>query len=198
MALHACISRAAGLAGVTDTGVRRKVDKIASRRVIQQGEGWVHFGSDPHAAVALVANTTRTAVQLLEDIRKASVQIEGKQVSTLREIFPFLFDEEDRALIAQLEERRRQMQSLGDTQSAQYRAVSTSLDKARATLQKKAQMRKEFLSRLDHMLQSARTAERMFSDQAFLEEMERSLMQAEQPGENDDAEKPDQAGAAKA
>lgn len=196
MALHACISRSAGMAGMTDTVMRRRVEANASRRKIQQGVGWVDFGADAHAAVALVADTTRTATQLLEDIRKASNQIEGKQVTTLREIFPFLFDQEDRELIAQLEERRRQMQSRGDVQSAQYRAVDASLNKARAVLQKKAQMRRAFLDRLDLMLESARAAERMYSDVSFLDTIEFGSLQTEQPEENNNAEKSDQTGRA--
>lgn len=196
MALHACISRSAGMAGMTDTVMRRKVEANASRRKIQQGVGWVDFGADAHAAVALVADTTRTAIQLLEDIRKASNQIEGKQVTTLREIFPFLFDQEDRELIAQLEERRRQMQFRGDVQSVQYRAVDGSLNKARAVLQKKAQMRRAFLDRLDLMLESARAAERMYSDASFLDTIEFGSVQTEQPEENNNAEKSDQTGRA--
>lgn len=196
MALHACISRSAGMAGMTDTVMRRKVEANASRRKIQQGVGWVDFGADAHAAVALVADTTRTAIQLLEDIRKASNQIEGKQVTTLREIFPFLFDQEDRELIAQLEERRRQMQFRGDVQSVQYRAVDASLNKARAVLQKKAQMRRAFLDRLDLMLESARAAERMYSDASFLDTIEFGSVQTEQPEENNNAEKSDQTGRA--
>lgn len=191
LALHVCIRRAAGLAGLTGTEVRRKIDKTADHRRVAQTEDWVHFGGDPHAAVALVAGVTRSASQLLREIRKAGDQLEGAQVTTLREVFPFLYEDEDRELIEQLSRKQRQMQLDGKAEGAQYRAVCAALDKARAMLSKKRQMRAEFLNRLDVMLYNARQAEELFGSEAFAESVERSLTAETEAGEAEpDAEKP--------
>lgn len=195
MALHVCIRRAAGLAGLTSTEVRRKIDKTADNRRIAQAGGWVHFGGDPHAAIALVADVTRTASQLLRDIRMAGGQLEQSQVTTLRKVFPFLWDEQDRELIETLGRKRRQLQLERKTDGEQYRAVCAALDKARAVRSRKAQTRTEFLNRLDVMLENARQAQELFGSEAFAESEARSLaVEAEEA--QADAEKPG-AGAAK-
>lgn len=113
--------------------------------------------------MALVTKATSTASQVLMLVRRAAARLDGLDNRTLRELFPFLFEEEDLALIHDLQAKRRQLQRGGASAGAESRAVNAALDKAQAVLAKKRQARRQFLTKLDTMLANARAAERLFA-----------------------------------
>lgn len=169
VALHACVERAQGWAGRTRTEQGRRIDQTAGRDQVPYTDDWVHAGGDVHAAVALVISATHTATQVLLTVQRAAEQLGEKQNLTLRELFPFLFEEEDQELIQRLRQKQRQMQKIGDCQSTQYRAIVRALDKANAVLAKKRQMRREFLAKVETLLANARTAEQLFAQENMME-----------------------------
>ena len=159
MMLHACLRRAAGR-GLPQTEVRRRLDSLADERPVPQSAARVRFGEDEHSAIAVTLRATTAATRALAAVQKSAKTLEGQGVSTMREAFPFLFTQEDRALIAALSEKRRNM---GQASREEVRAVDRALVRARAVLQKKEQRRGDFLTKLESMLANARAAERLFA-----------------------------------
>lgn len=159
MMLHACLRRAAGR-GLPQTEARRRLDSLADERPVPQSTARVRFGGDEHSAIAVTLRATTAATRALAAVQKSAKTLEGQGVSTLREAFPFLFTQEDRALIAALSEKRRNM---GQASPEEVRAVDRALVRARAVLQKKEQRRRDFLAKLESMLANARAAERLFA-----------------------------------
>ena len=158
-ALHACVRRARGAYSLQSTEQRRRVDQTADRLRIPYTDDWVHVGGDVHAAVALVTAATRSATSVLTTIRRAAALLETKDNATLKELFPFLFEEEDLELIQSLRSKRDHFQNNGP----ERRAIDRALDKATAVLHKKRQMRREFLAKTEKLMANAREAERLFS-----------------------------------
>ena len=165
LALQACLRRAHGWALRSGAEQDRRIDKTAERNRVPFTDAWVHSGGGEHAAVALVTKAASTASQVLMLVRRAAARLDGLDNRTLRELFPFLFEEEDLALIHDLQAKRRQLQRGGASAGAESRAVNAALDKAQAVLAKKRQARRQFLTKLDTMLANARAAERLFAEQ---------------------------------
>ena len=177
MMLFACLRRAGGR-GFPQTEARRRLDELADERPAPQSGVRARFNADERSAVAVTMQATAAATRALSGLYRAALLLEGQGVHTLREAFPFLFMEEDRRLVAALSEKRRAL----PPGSAQGRLVDRALQKARAVLQKKRQMRQEFLTRLERMLSSARAAEALFA----------AMLREDEPGESAAALPPDE------
>ena len=181
MMLYACMERAAGR-GLPRTESRRRIDSLADERPVPQSSVRVRFGGDAHAAVAVTLRATAAATRALSAVQKSALALEGQGVNTLRETFPFLFTEEDRALVEALSEKRRRM---WNASSEEIRIVDRALVRARALLQKKEQRKRDFLTKLESMLANARAAESLFA------RMEAEFSQNSDEGFTDISQSPD-------
>ena len=189
LVLHTCIQRSAGMAGYIESETRRTVDKTFDHRYVNQtGGDMVHYAEDAHSALALVIDASKTASQALHTVLSTAKLLEGKEVESLKEIFPFLFDDEERKLAEKLGAQKRSMEDSGQRENAQYRAICTALDKTRGVISKKAQMKQQFLNKLETMLANAKAAEEIFQSEAFQREMAEVLMAETQTegAQNDD------------
>lgn len=168
LVLNTCIRKSAGMSEGPVKDVQRRVDKSFDRRRIpQSGGAQVDFSGDVRSAINITLDASKTASQVLQSIYNAAALLDENEVASIKEIFPFLFDEEEHVLAQQLSRRKREMEEGGNVEGVQYRAVCVSLDKTRSVLNKKAQMKNRFLSELEQMLANAKAAEEIFQSDAY-------------------------------
>lgn len=138
-------------------------------------------------AAGIVVDSIRSSIRVM-DIFKQLVADSGSQpktwlerrdVTTLKQMYPFLNTDEDDALITKY---RAELKQLGNDSTpeglSKRRVLGFALKKAEAVKERKVSEQRKFLTRLEEMLSNAREAERMFLSDEFLSEAEESVRMA--------------------
>lgn len=126
------------------------------------------------SAVGLVVDVLKDARQVVDSL---TAMAEGKAgpngLGTLQKQYPFLTDARERALLEEYQARLAQLQGPGHEEERVI--LSRAQEKAEAIIQKKAQMKRDFLQRLRQLSHSAATAAEMFSREDFLQQAAQRL-----------------------
>ena len=140
------------------------------------------------SAVGLVVDTLRDSRRVVDDMRAVvagSFKNEagfGGAASTLRKMYPFLDDSQERRL---LEEYQAQLDGLEDGDPKRS-ILHNALNRTHALMQKKAQMRVEFINKLRFISDRATEALEVFQAPGFAEQLHEALLQDLNPEEPPD------------
>ena len=128
------------------------------------------------SAVGLVVDTLRDARRTVEDMRDLAL---GKSEmgeaggDTLRSMYPFLDDSRERELLAQYREQ------LKGTEGGRERALlQSAIARMEALVEKKAQMKLEFINKLRFLSDRATEALEVFSQPGFSAALDQALREA--------------------
>ncbi len=120
------------------------------------------------SAVGVVVDSIRDArytMKHMEDIAKGKMGPDGME--TMRKQYPFLTDDREKELL------QKYKNQLGAAASnAQKNALNAGILKLEHVIEKKAQMKKQFLEQLRKLQDNARRAEKMFMSEDFLSELQ--------------------------
>ena len=199
MMLFSCLKKTVGQSQ-PDKWQQRKLFEKASpmRNVPGHSPDKVVFNRGfTHSAVGLVVDTLRDARRTVEDMRdlalgKSEMGQDGGD--TLRTMYPFLDDSRERALLEQYRQQLRQTGE-GDERAALQNAAA----RMAALLEKKAQMKQEFVNKLRFLSDRAAEALAVFTEPGFSQALDQALREAvgaEEPppdegGEDGGAAQPD-------
>lgn len=199
MMLFSCLKKTVGQSQ-PDKWQQRKLFEKASpmRNVPGHSPDKVVFNRGfTHSAVGLVVDTLRDARRTVEDMRdlalgKSEMGQDGGD--TLRTMYPFLDDSRERALLEQYRQQLRQTGE-GDERAALQNAAA----RMEALLEKKAQMKQEFVNKLRFLSDRAAEALAVFTEPGFSQALDQALREAvgaEEPppdegGEDGGAAQPD-------
>ena len=135
-----------------------------------------------HSAVGLVVDTLRDARRTVEDMRDLALgksEMGQAGADTLRTMYPFLDDSRERALLEQYRQQLRQAGAGGEKAALQNAAA-----RMEALLEKKAQMKQEFINKLRFLSDRAAEALAVFSEPGFSQALDQALREsvgAEEP-----------------
>ncbi len=132
------------------------------------------------SAVGVVVDTLRDArriVQSMEALVQGSGELKAEQGgATLRVLYPFLDDSREQALIQAYQRRLKQAQDPQETPVLQNALVHV-----RALIQKKAQMKQEFINKLRLISDRAVETLKELEKPETLEEIAAALLEPEEP-----------------
>lgn len=163
MMLVSCLKRAYRDAGAQSPKTR--INAASARRTALRGGAQVIFNpGDIQTAVGLVTQSLHSARQQLIALERAALA-HGAPETLLRD-YPFLCVEQEKASLAQYLQRLREPEGTDDPET--LAVLRYGVDRLNAILQKKEQQRQVFLTRLEELLQCARTAEREYREEDFV------------------------------
>lgn len=184
MMLFSCLKKTVGQSQ-PDKWQQRKLFEKASpmRNVPGHSPDKVIFNRGfTHSAVGLVVDTLRDARRTVEDMRDLALgksEMGQAGADTLRTMYPFLDDSRERALLEQYRQQLRQAGAGGEKAALQNAAA-----RMEALLEKKAQMKQEFINKLRFLSDRATEALAVFSEPGFSQALDQALresMGAEEP-----------------
>ena len=106
----------------------------------------------------------RYTMKHMEDIAKGKMGPDGME--TMRKQYPFLTDDREKDLL------QKYKNQLGSTTSdEQKNAINAGILKLEHVIEKKAQMKKQFLEHLRSLQDNARRAEKMFMSEELLSDL---------------------------
>ncbi|MGN0650991.1 MAG: hypothetical protein ACI4KM_11180 [Oscillospiraceae bacterium] len=142
------------------------------------------INKDVGLAAGIVVDSIRSSIRVM-DIFKQLVADSGSQpktwlerrdVTTLKQMYPFLNTDEDDALIAKYSAELKQLGNDSTPEGLSKRRVfDAALKKAEAVKSRKLSEQRKFLTKLEEMLNNAREAEKMFLSDEFLSEAEEAV-----------------------
>lgn len=204
MMLFSCLNRAAGQEKSRQLRERMLFQRSSSHKHLpgRQGDVAVVNKGFADSAVGLVVDVLKDARQSLDSFTALA---EGKAGSagmgTVQKQYPFLTDAHEREL---LEEYRARLAQLKGPGCEEERAVlERAQEKTEAIIQKKTQMKRDFLQKLRWLSHCAASAEAEFSQEEFRWEAARRMTPEDVPpddgGDDDeDAGQDERTGAAEA
>ena len=184
MMLFSCLKKTVGQSQ-PDKWQQRKLFEKASpmRNVPGHSPDKVVFNRGfTHSAVGLVVDTLRDARRTVEDMRDLALgksEMGQAGADTLRTMYPFLDDSRERALLEQYRQQLRQAGAGGEKAALQNAAA-----RMEALLEKKAQMKQEFINKLRFLSDRAAEALAVFSEPGFSQALDQALREsvgAEEP-----------------
>ena len=184
MMLFSCLKKTVGQSQ-PDKWQQRKLFEKASpmRNVPGHSPDKVIFNRGfTHSAVGLVVDTLRDARRTVEDMRDLALgksEMGQAGADTLRTMYPFLDDSRERALLEQYRQQLRQAGAGGEKAALQNAAA-----RMEALLEKKAQMKQEFINKLRFLSDRAAEALAVFSEPGFSQALDQALREsvgAEEP-----------------
>lgn len=180
MMLFSCLNRTVG---------QENSKQLRERMLFQSNSSHKHIPGRREDIAVVNHGFTDSAVGLVVDVLKDARQVvdsltamaEGKAgpdgLGTLQKQYPFLTDARERALLEEYQTRLTQLQGPGHEEERII--LSRAREKAETIIQKKAQMKRDFLQRLRQLSHSAVTAAAMFSQEEFLQQAAQQLMPEE-------------------
>ena len=199
MMLFSCLKKTIGQSQPTRWQQQKLFEKASPMRNVpgHNPDRVVFNRGFTHSAVGLVVDTLRDARRTVEDMRdlalgKSEMGQDGGD--TLRAMYPFLDDSRERALLEQYRQQLRQTGE-GDERAALQNAAA----RMEALLEKKAQMKQEFVNKLRFLSDRAAEALAVFTEPGFSQALDQALREAvgaEEPppdegGEDGGAAQPD-------
>lgn len=165
MMLISSLKRAAGQSG------NMLYPSSSAHQTIPGQSGTVIFNRyDVNSAVGLVVNSIRSGRRVLAQLQSAAEgqPLRGEGIETLKRVYPFLSDSEDKELLnrysARLKELSESDGSLEDMQALEY-----GIRKLTAIISQKQQQREQFITKLNELSAHAIQAENMFSQKSFVD-----------------------------
>ena len=181
MMLVSCLKRTIGQSGPKRLQQQSLFDTGSQRRNVpnRDPDQMVFNRSFAQGAVGLVVDTIRDArrvVQSMEDMARGTGELHGDTESgTLRAMYPFLDDSRERQLVEQYEAQ------LARSEDGRERAVlQNALVRTRALLDKKHQMKVEFINKLRLISDRATEALEEFEAPGFADEIAAALTEPEE------------------
>ena len=184
MMLFSCLKKTVGQSQPTRWQQQKLFEKASPmRNVPGHNPDKVIFNRGfTHSAVGLVVDTLRDARRTVEDMRDLALgksEMGQAGADTLRTMYPFLDDSRERALLEQYRQQLRQAGAGGEKAALQNAAA-----RMEALLEKKAQMKQEFINKLRFLSDRAAEALAVFSEPGFSQALDQALREsvgAEEP-----------------
>ena len=193
MMLFSCLKKTVGQ-NQPDKWQQRKLFEKASPHRNSPGQNpdrFIFNRGFTDSAVGLVIDTLRDSRRVVEDMQavvSGSFRNEsgfGGAASTLKKMYPFLDDSRERQLLQEYQAQLETMDDGDPTRSILHNA----LNRTHALVQKKAQMRMEFMNKLRFISDRATEALEVFSAPGFSAQMHEALVR-----EMNDTQPPDDRG----
>lgn len=178
MMLFSCLKKTVGQSQ-PDKWQQRKLFEKASpmRNVPGHSPDKVVFNRGfTHSAVGLVVDTLRDARRTVEDMRDLALgksEMGQAGADTLRTMYPFLDDSREKALLKQY---RQQLREAGE--GREKAALQNAAARMEALIEKKAQMKQEFINKLRFLSDRATEALAVFTQPGFSGELDQALREA--------------------
>lgn len=192
MMLVSCLKRTVGQSQPVKEQQRRLFEGASQQRNVpgHSPDAVVFNRGFADSAVGLMVDTLRDARRIVESMAdlaagKSDMGSEGG-AQTLQKMYPFLDDSRERMLAAQYSSRLRDSRDPEERQLLQNAYV-----RVQALLDKKAQMRNEFINKLRGIADRATEALTLFETPGFAEELVQELNQTEEPPEPPNEGPPD-------
>lgn len=169
MMLFSCLKKTIG---------QNQPDKWQQRRLFEQGSPMRNLPGYSNtrmvfnrgftdSAVGVVVNTLRDARRNVEDMQtliRGGTEMGGRPASTLRTMYPFLDDSQEKAL---LKEYRAKLKSTPANDPDSRAALQNAIVRLESLVAKKAQMKNEFINKLRFLSDRANEALDSFSEPGF-------------------------------
>jgi len=183
MMLISCLKRAVGQPSVRE--MQRRLFEGGSQTLNIPGhtpDTVVFNRGVADSAVGLVVDTLRDARSIVDDLAElANGKVDmggGKGSGALLKLYPFLNDTRERGLLAGFKERLGSADDPDELQVLQNAYVQT-----QALIQKKSQMRNEFMNKLRFISDRAAEALALFETPGFSEDVAREVGTVSEPPE---------------
>ena len=183
MMLFSCLKKTVGQSQPVKEQ-QRKLFGTASqmRNVPNGGTGKVMFNRGfTDSAVGLVVDTLRDArrtVTDMQDLLQGSLhktEAGSYGADTLKRMYPFLEDRQERELLVRY---RAQLDGLGSTDGGEKGILQNAISRTRALIDKKSQMKNEFINKLRLIADRATEALAEFEEPGFTAALDTALRQA--------------------
>lgn len=180
MMLFSCLNRTVGQEHTKQLKERMLFQSNSSHRYIpgRREDIAVTNRGFAESAVGLVVDVLKDARQVLDSLTDMAEGKAGEDgLGTMQKQYPFLTDARERALLEEYDARLAQLKGPGHEEERTI--LSRAKEKAEAIIQKKAQMKRDFLQRLRQLSHSAATAQAIFSQEDFLQQAAQQLITEE-------------------
>lgn len=128
------------------------------------------------SAVGVVVDTLRDARRTVEDLRDLALgksEMGQAGADTLRTMYPFLDDSRERQLLEQYRD-----QLAGTENTGEKAALQSAIARMEAAVEKKTQMKQEFINKLRFLSDRANEALEAFAEPGFAEALDRAVREA--------------------
>lgn len=193
MMLFSCLKKTVGQSQPVREQQRKLFENASQQRNIPAaGTGKVVFNRGfTDSAVGLVVDSLRDAHRAVGDMQaliqgglgKAEAGRHG--ADTLREMYPFLDDSREQELLAQY---YAQLNNLEASSGSEKGLLQNAIDRTRALIDKKGQMKKEFINKLRFVADRASEALAEFEEPGFAAALDTALREAVGAENPDDGE----------
>ncbi|MGN0706419.1 MAG: hypothetical protein ACI4JC_00250 [Faecalibacterium sp.] len=174
MMLFSCLKNTVGQEPALRQRERMLFQSSSSHRLVPQGRGQLSVVNKGYvkSALGLVVDTLQDARQSLLSLT-ALAESGGPGSETLLREYPFLSDAPERVLLAQYRARLAELK--GPSTAPERQVLLRAEEKALLQIQKKAQIKEQFLQTLRQLTDQALQAQLLFSEPEFRQEAETVL-----------------------
>ena len=173
-----CAARAKGIPDLQNEKQRRVLAETAIEKNVDAQPAKVVFNRDVRSAVGIAVDAIHGAGRVLDIFRKLAEgsgelqdnRLEMHEVNTIRQLYPFLSTDGDKALIKKYSEKIKLLENdNSDEAQREKKSMESALKKAQGVLDRKQSEQRQFLTQLNFMQSRAREAERLFTSESFAE-----------------------------
>lgn len=173
-----CVARAKGIPGPQNEKQRRILSESAIEQDIDAQPAKAVFNRDVKSAVGITVDAIHGAGRVFDIFRsivEGSAEFrenwhEVRDIDTVRQLYPFLSTDGDKALIKKYSEKIKQLENNNTPEGLmEKKSLESALKKARSVLDRKQSEQRNFLTQLNMIQSRAREAERLFTSEGFAE-----------------------------
>lgn len=187
--LTSCLKRSLGQSEPANAKQEKLFGGSSVHKNLPRNEAQVIFNrNDVKSAVGIVVGSLRSAGRVFETLVQAAESEDSplvrENVETLRQLYPFLTVERDRKTLDRYREKLKSLREQG-AEPELLSMLERSIAKLQAVIDKKTEMKTQFMTKLREYGENAIGAEALFSQPEFIDEVCRELTAAAS-GDGDD------------
>lgn len=173
-----CVARAKDVPGPQNEKQRRILSESAIEQDIDAQPAKAVFNRDVKSAVGITVDAIHGAGRVFDIFRslvEGSTEFqenwrEVQDIGTVRQLYPFLSTDGDKALIKKYSEQIKLLENTNTSEALmEKKSLESALKKARSVLDRKRSEQRNFLTQLNLIQSRAREAERLFTSEGFVE-----------------------------
>lgn len=187
-----CLERAAGLPFRPSDKQKTLNASSAAEFSVRNYSARLMFNRFAHGAAGIILDSLMDADRILSMLEKLAdggeEEIEGNDVDTYRNLFPFLSCGREIELLSEYEAALARLKDgpPGDPELIQKKMVLTQgRDKLRAIINRKNMMKHSFMLKLHELMRASQQAREQFSDRGFVDSAAQTAFGAMPPGSPD-------------
>ena len=196
MMLFSCLKKTAGQLQPVNEHRRKLFDRKDLKQAVgnRSADTVIFDRGFTHSAVGLVVDALQSARRVVEDMQAlitAGRDGERNGGDILWTMYPFLDDSRERLL---LEQYHDMLGVLAGPEADERALLQSAIVRTHALIEKKTQMKEEFINKLRFISERAARALEEFTDPAFVHELLSDSTEQEKPSDSAKDEKKDMAG----